>query len=61
MKHKSLNRKLNLNKKTIVDLGKDEMTSLKGGYDDPVEHITRVTCDGLGDCVRTYFNVCLPI
>ncbi len=55
MKTKEFRKKLNLNKKTIADLGGNEMPHIKGGQALPTQ--TCVTC--LGVCPTRNYNSCI--
>ena len=54
MKTKSFNKKLVLNKTTIVNLNGEEMSGLKGGF------LTLITCPVTAweECLSLYFSEC---
>ncbi len=56
MKTKSLNKKLVLNKKTVADLDKNEMSTAKGGYGD--RYYTKPLTCNTDDPVCTDFQYC---
>ena len=56
MKTKKFHKKLMLNKRTIADLGGNEMSRLKGGKILPHE-LTYLTC--LGACPTHYLRTCI--